>query len=743
MDYEQSFDEYIDGTADELEQQRQEALRVALDGFGIRLNRLAEEQVKKKSDIEQRWKEDLRAYHGKYSDAELSAIKANNGSQAYVNITRAKCNAAESRLVDMLFPADDRNWSITSTPVPELHQHLNDHSMMTGADGEQVEVAQIAQMAVEQAERAAKAMERQIEDQLIEADYAARSRDCIHDAVVLGSGIIKAPVVEGRVTRKWHTQEDGTSTLEIIESIEPTVEVVSPWDYFPDMSARNKRECDFEFERKFMTRKQVRDMLKLPSDSIMTEQVIRVLEQDPTETRDDRFDEVRQISGDSVNTTRNRYTLWEYHGEITPTELEAAGVEVEGAELGVRGTVLILEGKVIRVSLNPLETEESPYSIFNWEVDSNSLFGYGVPYLVRHPQKIINAATRMMLDNARLSVAPQIGVNKKLIRPADGSWKISPMKTWYMTEDTIPLNQALQFVNIPSNQGDLANIYQLGRGLMDETSNIPMIATGEGDPNATMATATGVSILSGAAKVVFKRVVKNFDDDFTVPTIRRFYDWNMQYSDNPEIKGDMRIDAKGSTALMAREQEATLMAEVLQMIDPAEIQMRIKPEEALREFFKSRSINASTILRTDEEVEQIMATLQEQAGQQPDPESAKLQMQMQIEQSKLQQKEMEAQIQMQRWNTEAQQKEQQMMMHYELEMSKLAAQQQTTVEKLKQQSGSMETKVMLEQMKAQNKREVEQMRIETQRQIAAIKAQQTENKQAMQMANLRAGYDTF
>lgn len=718
----------------EAQAKEQKRLADTLQIMGVRLMGLAKEQVKAKSEIEDRVLEDLRAYYGKYDAKTLAATEANGGSQSFVNITRHKCNTAEARLIDMLFPADDKNWSIASTPMPDnqLDAKLVD---LSTEEAEMVKARYI-----EVANDRAKAMERQINDQLIEANYAAKSRDVIHEAVVMGTGIMKCPVVEGRVSKRWTNNEDGSSVLQIEETLEPTVEVVSFFDYFPDMSARNKSEVAFEFERKFLNKRQVKDLMMLPN--VLDEQVESVLlDEDAEITQDDRFAEIREVAGDNINTTRERYELWEYHGEITEEELEAAGIESDG--YGMNGTVLILNGKVIRVSLNPLETEESPYSIFNWEKDNNSIFGFGVPYLSRDPQSIINASMRMILDNAKISVAPQIMLNKKYVTPADGEWKFSPYKVWNVTEDNVPVDKAIQFFNIPSNQAELSNIYDMGRMLIDEQTSLPAVATGEGDPNASHATATGVAIQSGAAKVVFKRVVKNFDDDFTVPNIKRFYDWNMQNSQDISIKGDMQVNARGSGSLMVREQESAAMADMVKMIPPEKLDRMIKEDEALREYYRSRNINASLVLRSDEELKEYDEKMAQQAQGQQNPEMQKIQAQMQVEQVKLQQKEMDLQLSAQKFQAEAQQKEQQMLMNYELEMSKLAAQQQTTVEKLKLESGAIKTKEILEQMKEQNKREIAAMQDATKRQIESIKASQKQNEQRMQVANLKAGYDTF
>ena len=64
-----------------------------LHTFAARLNRLASEQVAKRNQIEQRWLEDIRQYHGEYDVQEQALLSKQKGSEVFVNITRNKTNA--------------------------------------------------------------------------------------------------------------------------------------------------------------------------------------------------------------------------------------------------------------------------------------------------------------------------------------------------------------------------------------------------------------------------------------------------------------------------------------------------------------------------------------------------------------------------------------------------------------------------------------------------------------------------
>ena len=91
------------------------AQRTQVEVMAGRLEALAAEQVSKKTQIEERWIKDLRQYHGRYESDVESALLQEKKSRLFINETRAKTHAWESRLSDMLFPTDDVNWVISPT----------------------------------------------------------------------------------------------------------------------------------------------------------------------------------------------------------------------------------------------------------------------------------------------------------------------------------------------------------------------------------------------------------------------------------------------------------------------------------------------------------------------------------------------------------------------------------------------------------------------------------------------------
>ena len=198
-------------TGDEL--RRQESLGL----FGERLDQLFRQQVADRSLLEERWLKDVRQYSGEYEDDVLQRIKEAGGSEAFINLTRVKCNATESRLAEMLLPTDDRNWSIEPTPQPDMKplppMPPPEPAMVQGPDGQMVPDPNAvapdpaAQAAAEEerlqaaAKKASDRMQRQMDDQLTEAGYNAVLRSVLHNMAVYGTGILKGPVIRNEGSR--------------------------------------------------------------------------------------------------------------------------------------------------------------------------------------------------------------------------------------------------------------------------------------------------------------------------------------------------------------------------------------------------------------------------------------------------------------------------------------------------------------------------------------------------------------
>ncbi len=679
----------------------QEKIAEQLQVFGSRLLQLAQEQVRKRATIEQRWLKDLRQYHGEYDLDTKERLKNSDTSEVFVNITRNKSNAAEARIQDMLFPTDDRNWAITPTPVPELSE-LKD-----------VEPEKYA-VIMRQAKKQAELMQAEIDDQLVEANYQAKARDMMHDAVVLGTGIIKAPCIVGKTKKQWVEDEYGNTVLNIVEDVTPSAEYVSIWDFYPDMTALKLDDCDFFFERHKWNKKQLRQFAKLPN--VFIEQVQNVASTQKGEfSATDRENDIRSITGVQTHANDTRYEIWEYHGAISKEELAVALMlqddpmfeadELDALNDEIEATVFLSSrGTVLKVALNPMDTQERPYSALAWEKDDGSVFGFGIPYLMRTAQAIINSAWRMMIDNSGQAVTDQVVVNSEIVEPVDGKWTLGAKKMWRLTDVTRSVQEAFGVFETRNHQAEYANIIQMARQFADEETNMPLIAQGEQSSHVTK-TSSGMAMLMNSANIVLRRAVKNWDDDVTTPVITRFYDWNMQFNNNKSIKGDYCIRARGSSALLVREkqQENLMIFANVSAQNPELFAMR-DWEGLDREMAKALEVPYENITLTEEDIQQRQQQAAQQAQQSQD-DGGQADMQL-----KAQELELKAQSYQQ---------------NYELKVAELALKENLT----------------MAQMKV--KLDADLMKDKTQRDKAAADIAHKREQANMQAQNLAAGYDTF
>jgi hypothetical protein len=668
------------------------ALETRLKGIAMRLSQEADRRVGQRVLVEERWIEDLEAYHGKYGSKTLAKIRKKKGSELFITQTRAKTNAMEARLSDMLFPTDDKNWGIRPTPVPELHDAAKEAVRLAQAKveeaNEQAAIAEqqaavaaqqeaagnpeaaaaaqqgaqaaaqqgqkIAQEAdqfaaeakrlraeLDEAKRRSEAMEAEIEDQLRESKYQSQARDVIRDGCRLGTGVIKGPVVATRMRPRWK-KRDGTNVYELQPTTDPRPMYyhVDLWNYFPDMDSARVEDGEGDFERHLMNKKELRKLARQPGFD--QDAIRRLLLAEPRSSTPQYVADLRNITGAFHDTGSDRYHVWEFHGPLEMEEARdlAMGLNPEAmddlgdaAEGGfdplteVMVTVWFCDDELMKFGIHHLDSGEPIYSAFTLEKDEASPFGFGVPYIIRDSQKALNGAWRMLMDNAGLSTGPQIVVNRNVIEPADGDYGVTSKKTWFRKQDA-PVNQpAFETYDIPGHHAELIQVIGLAKQNIDEESAVPQIA--EGEPGAHPETLGGMAILMNSVNVVFRRIVKNFDDDLTTPVIRRAYDWNMQFSDKEHIKGDYDVDARGTSVLLVREVMAqNLMTLLFQGTVHPVIAPWLKVPGLVKRLVQSMMIPADEAVKTQEEVDAELA----KAPPQPDPEMEKLAMQLNIAQ---------------------------------------------------------------------------------------------------------------
>ena len=712
MQQEPQIDVEVEVIDEETQRKEREKREEQLQAFGTSMSHQRDEWIRSRYSygVDKRWLEDEDQYNAKDNIAKQASqmmtsveqgypvttqgAKAHR-STVYIGLTRQKTNAAEARLADILLPTDDRNWGIQPTPVPTMMAMGRDERMAGDKDTGQpmvdpdtmqpLRMKDIARAAMKLAREKAKAMQTEIDDQLTECDYNGEMRKVIHNAARLGTGVIKGPIVMSRTRKAWQPFKDMEGNvihqLEIVQEMSPASYSIDPRNVWPDPGCGdNIHHGKGMYEREQLTVRQVRELSKQPG--YMKDQLRKVLEEGPKKSA--TFQELKD--DDQRDIARDVYEKWEYWGEVDYDDLKSAGLKMdtEKDELkSISACVVMINNTVVKVYINPLEDGSLPYDFFVWEKVADSVWGYGIPYLMRAQQKVLNAAWRQMMDNAGVSSGPQIIIKAGAIQPADKQWQLSARKIWFATDDVDDVRKAFTAVEFNSYQAELAAIIKMAMELADQETGVPAITQGE--KGAAPDTVGGMQMLMNSANVVLRRLVKQFDDSITRPHIRRYYDFNMMYNEDEEVKGDFTIDARGSSALLVRDIQNQAFLNLLAAGANPVYGVYLDTQKLFEKALQAQHIDPAEVLKSEDELEKLKEAAAQPQQAEQDPALAVAQLRGEIEMQK-------AQVQNQGDMAELQLRQQIAQQEHELRMTELAMTREIEMLKMSnQQNISLET----------------------------------------------------
>lgn len=562
------------------------------------------DRASRRTAKENQWLRSAQLYYGKLalkdytSKGETPWDKRVTKDRPDVNIVRSKCSIAIAQTVSMQFGTSNKNWDI----FPSKH----DPSAENAA--------------------ACVKMSDTIEAQLEDSNYSLHCRKAMWDRVILGTGVLKGPLSIGKLTRSYEQIGDTQTWVpSVAVDTAPTIMRINPWFFYPDESVEDTDCIEDCIEVHPMSALQLKKYMKHPgfNSSAITE----VLEQKPDEYRSNNWAEFAKLSENNPNLYKNKYMVLEYHGPITRTQLEKLCIDPTYDSINEEyyGEVWVCQGHVIRIELEAIEASYNvPYYMCTWEKDPASVFGYGVPLMMDDAQRVVNESWHMILDNSSLSSGPQVAMQKDLIEPANGKWELTPGQLWYLTDPQATVQQAIQFFNVPNVAGNLTPIMQMAQGFAEEESGIPLITAGLTSPEVGD-TATGQLMVRTASTTLLDFMSEDWDDNITSPIIEQWYAWNMQYNNDPAVKGAFSVDVRTSTEyknkqIHLRDLEK-LSVEAAQNI---ELARHLDLGQLARMRIEMMDLPSKSVIKP---IEQVQAEKeQEAANAMPDPEMLKLQL---------------------------------------------------------------------------------------------------------------------
>ena len=603
---------------------------------------------------EQRWIRAYRNYRGLYGpDVQFTEAEK---SRVFIKITKTKTLAAYGQIADVLFAGNKFPISIEPTELPEgVAKNVNfdpkepevlrnredegdlqspygfpedGNELPKGATAEtlQERLGPLQEMLqdVEGLEEgvgktptaitfspamvAAKAMEKQIIDQLQESNANKHLRSTAFEMALFGTGVMKGPFAMDKEYPNWGDDGEYSPIFKTI----PQVNHVSVWNFFPDPDSTNIDQAQYVIERHKMSRTELRALKRRPyfRQSVIEEAIAdgenyikKYWEDDLTDYNQENY--------------IDRFEVLEYWGMIDVEMLLEQNVDIP-KELQdfeeLQANIWVCNGKLLRAVLNPFKPAKIPYHAAPYELNPYSFFGVGLAENMDDTQTLMNGFMRMAVDNAVLSGNLLIEVDETNLVPGQ-DLSVYPGKI-FRRQGGAP-GQAIFGTKFPNVSNENLQLFDKARQLADESTGLPSFAHGQTGVSGVGRTAAGISMLMGAASGSIKTVIKNVDDYLLKPLGEGLFRFNMQFNFDPDIKGDLEVVARGTESLMANEVRSQRLMQFLQVASNPALAPFAKFNYIVREIAKSMDLDPTKVTNNMDEAILQAEMLKGMQGEQP------------------------------------------------------------------------------------------------------------------------------
>ena len=609
---------------------------------------------------EERWTQAYRNYRGLYGpDVQFTETEK---SRVFIKVTKTKVLAAYGQIIDVLFSQNRFPIGVEPTIIPEgvaesvhidpkeqeQNRAMDEFKNLYGVpgDGNDLQPGDTTEALRERlgsledelkdleglkegpgqtqsaitfnpAMAAAKKMEKKIKDQLEESAATKHLRHSVFECVLFGTAIMKGPFAVDKEYANW--DEEGNYDPSVVTV--PKVEHTSVWDFYPDPDAFNIEDCTYVVERHRLTRSQLRALKKRPffrKDAI--EEAILGGENYDREWWEESLTD-NQVSSEfgsgnySGGSDVERFEVLEFWGTIDKEIAENHGLEIPKQQLNdeeIQINCWTCNDEILRLVINPFTPKRIPYVASPYELNPYSFFGVGLSENMDDTQTLMNGFMRLAVDNAILSGNLLIEVDETNLAPGQ-DLTVYPGKI-FRRQGGAP-GQAIFGTKFPNVSSENMMLFDKARVLSDESSGLPSYSYGQTGVQGTGRTASGISMLMGAASNSIRTVIKNMDDYMLRPLGESLFAFNMQFDFDPEIRGDLEVRARGTESFMKNEVRSQRLISFLQIASSPVLAPFAKFPYIMREIAATMDLDVDKVTNNPEEAFRQAILLQQMQQQ--------------------------------------------------------------------------------------------------------------------------------
>lgn len=580
------------------------------------------------------------------------------GDNEHFNLTRIKVGALHAKVKDMVINAVDAPFVIKPTPIPTLSKEqqdqvtrtvedlLGEHLIRAGMvvideegnswpdfssimlpDGVHIVpsvrewlrdqgVKQKRSMEIEAttiAEKAAGHATTVMQDQMLEGGWREAYLDSLFDIFLYGTGVIRCE--QRRVqSLKWRGESLKESTEDSV-----TWRHVPIANCYPSADSESANEGTYFIERGAMRKQDLFAAVQI--DWVKADRV-----REAYEAAQENFHWLS--GGDSEIRTRwgddSLIDVLIHEGTVRGDVLLDWFDEDEDGHNGIKPDEFydveawVLAGITIGARILKYPNGMRSYFSANFQRAGRNFWGVGAAMTLADLECRLNGLFEDLYENVNLTVAPPIFYNAALFERADDITLAKRARIPFNPDPTGAPNAApFSQVQIDGKYGQLVELINWMYRLADDESGIPGLLSGNTDLMGGEATFRGMKMLAASANIMIKDAFLNIDQTLIQPAMRYLWRWNMLNSDDPSIKADVSVVARGAAGLMQQEiadaERSDILPILMQLIPAAGLQ----PEEQarimnylIRETMKQGGLPADSLVRDSSAIAEQLGIVQ-------------------------------------------------------------------------------------------------------------------------------------
>lgn len=529
-----------------------------------------------KLPVQNQMLEAMYARRGEYTPAKAASLVAEGQPLIYMMLPSVKMRQAEALLRDVMIGSGaEKPWTLTPTKVPDLppehkaqiQQAITqevENAINSGFEPTLEDVRQRLEAAKteamervrEEAENRCKAMEDKMEDQLQEGGFDIAFDEFLTDLTTFKTAFIVGPVVRRKPRLEWGPDNQPVVTVETVLEWERA----DPFDMYPAPWAKTVDDGPL-IRRHKLTRQALTEMIGV--DGYSATAIRKVLELYGTGGLNSwlSVDSQRARAEGKLMTAVSTHSALidalQFWGSVSGTMLRSWGkteAEVPDASKEYQVEAWCIGPYVIKAVLNADPLARRPVYCDSYERIPGTIWGNSVYDLMSDCAAMCNASARALAANLGIASGPQVAVNIDRLPVGEQITQMHPWKIWQVTSDPMGSTaKPIDFFQPQSNAAELMSVYEKFSMLADEYTGIPKYTVGAESAGGAGRTASGMSMMLGNASKIIRAVVAGVDSRIFTPLLERQYYYNMRYSKDPDLKGDVRVVARGALSMAVKE----------------------------------------------------------------------------------------------------------------------------------------------------------------------------------------------